>query len=309
MLDNTNESSGSPMERAFRPRRQFLTRALGLTAGAAGLAAVGPAGEALAQAAVNDPAILNFALNLEYLEAEFYLYAVYGRGLTEMGYDTSGAGTAGTTRVKPNPAVPFANDAIRQYATEIAQDELNHVLFLRAALQAAGIQPVARPSLDLLNSFNTAAQAAGIGGSFDPFASDLAFLIGSFVFEDVGVTAYHGAARLIKNKDYLDAAAGILAVEAYHAAEVRTLLYANRNVALGGSTVGAIVKALSDLRAAAGGGADQSIEVNGAANIVPTDGNSIAFGRTTSQVLNIVYLGATQTPFGFFPNRMNGAIR
>jgi len=244
----------------------------------------------------NDAAILNFALNLEYLEAEFYIRAVYGDGLASS--DTYGLGIQGA--VTGGRAVNFETSAFQQYATEIAHDELNHVRFIRSVL---GPKAVAEPAIDLTNSFNTLAQAAGLGESFDPFADEVSFLLGAFIFEDVGVTAYHGAAPLVQDKTVLSAAAGILAVEAYHASEIRVLLLQQQ------PDLSAVVQKISDLRAALSGAADdQGILLNGVANIVPTDDNSLAFSRTTRQVLNIVY-GAPDAASGlFFPAGLNGSI-
>jgi hypothetical protein len=287
-------------------RRRFLksASAAGLGVVGAGLLAGMPAAGASEKGAaganaISDSAVLNFALNLEYLEAQFYHYAVYGNGLPHS--MTGGSGNRGG--VQGGHRVPFRTSSIRQFATEIAKDEYEHVAFLRKALGGAA---VAQPEINLSSSFTAAARAAGLIGShqsFSPFDNENDFLLGAFLFEDVGVTAYKGAAPLISNKTYLGAAAGILAVEAYHAANIRTVLY-DRGLA---SAANAISKARNSLDGPSND--DQGITLHGKANIVPTDGNGLAFGRTPGQVLNIVYLTPkVANKGGFYPDGVNGQL-
>ena len=294
-MDDFNESTGI----GISDRRKLLRNAgLGTAfAAAAGLGMMRSGPARAAASAPTDADILNFALNLEYLEAEFYLMAVNGVGLAAA--DIGGVGTPGN--VLGGGIVPFKTPAIQKYAVSIANDELAHVQFLRAALGSAA---VARPGIDLYNSFNTAAVAAGLiqpGQTFNPFADEQSFLLGAYIFEDVGVTAYHGAAPLLTSKAYLAAAAGILAVEAYHAGSVRTVLY---ELGLGPQTV-----KISAARAALSGAMDDEGVVSGDNVVIaPTDINALAFSRTTTQVLNIVYLGGASGGYGFFPQGLNGAI-
>ena len=291
-------------------RRAFFTAAL--SAGAIGAGAFAFASAANAQT-VTDADILNFALNLEYLEANFYSFAVNGSPLGEG--ITGGTGDRGTA--VGGRRVSFTDRAVEAYAREIAADELAHVRFLRNALgSAAGAQPRIDVGITADSAFSKAAQAAGVvpaGGVFDPYSSDENFLLGAFIFEDVGVTAYKGSAALIQNKDYLDAAAGILAAEAYHAAIVRTTLYRK-----GISTLITATEQISDARDSLDGSSDldQGVrprtvgDLGELSNIAPTDDRGLAFSRTAQQVLNIVYLNSSAvTMGGFFPNGVNGSIK
>jgi hypothetical protein len=299
-------------EQSGTSRRQALKRlgmgavtltGLGLLAKRAE-AAIGPVPD-VTPISSTDADVLQFALNLEYLEAQYYSYGVTGHGIEAS--LLTGSGMPGNVRIKANPKVNFMTAAFRQYATEIAADERLHVGYLRNVLKFTGVQPVAQPAINLLESFNALAQAAGIGTSFDPFANEANFLLGAFIFEDVGVTAYTGAAQLIQNQQILAyAGARLLGTEAYHASLVRTTIFA----ALGATGIAA-TKKISDLRDILDGPGDDDqplLDARGNANIVPTDGAGRVFGRTARQVLNIVYFAPNAHAGGFFPNGLNGTI-
>jgi hypothetical protein len=323
-------------------RRKMLS--IGASA-VAGLALGAAPRAAKAAATYSDSDILNFALNLEYLEANFYYLAAFGTTIDKANAASTAAqaplitlsgtiGTAGT--VSGGSLVPFTTIEVGSYATETAVEEGKHVQLLLSAL---GSSAVAQPAINLGTSFQTLATAAKIpgGASFSPYASDDTFLVGAYVFEDVGVTAYHGAASLLTSSSNLTTAAGILAVEAYHAGLIRTSI---NYIDPTGTSIASYTNLISTLRAElslAGllgvqasaydsnpddyGLATFSVTLGGgtaatATRITDADPtNVIAFARNTTQVLNIVTGGgaaaagattATSPAMGvFFPAGMN----
>ncbi len=253
-------------------RRRFLQK-LGVASAMAGaVAATG--GAAYAQAAPTDADIVNFALNLEYLEAEFYTVATTGMNVSQMGIDVTGTGSSGPTT--GGAQVNFSDPMVQAVAQELAADERTHVTLLKTALSSLGAQPVAKPAINL--------GALGIG-----FGNQNDFLTLARVFEDIGVTAYGGAAPLIQNKTILGYAARILAVEAVHSGNIRFQV-ARFNIA---------TKPLD--------GADHVPPPSGS-QYFPTDSMAITEVRTPGQVLYLAYAAANATSGGFFPSGVNGTI-
>jgi hypothetical protein len=251
-------------------RREFGKSALtaGIVAAAGSLLL-----EREAEAAATDIDVLNFALNLEYLEAEFYTVAVTGTRIADLGIGTTGPGTPGQTI--GGAKVAF-DDRTNTVAMHVAADEQAHVRFLRAALGSAAI---AKPAINL--------EALAIG-----FRNQNEFITLARAFEDVGVSAYGGAAALIQNKKLLTAAAQIALTEGQHAGVFRLLL---RDADIP-------VPQLDNM--------DVPPLGSPAGRLFQVDGQGLSTIRTTSQVLAILYANSNSgaNAGGFFPSGLNGTI-
>lgn len=272
-------------------RRRFLA---GASAGGLGL---GMLATAPVSAEPGPSAVLNFLLNLEYLQAEFYSRAVTGAGLPDelvRGLGMPGAVTGGR-------AVAFQDRMLDTFAHAFTFDERGHVEFFRDAL---GQGAVAQPAIDFDAGFTALMSAAGLiapGQTFDAFADDRNFLLAAFTIEDVGVTAYKGAIPLLAERSYVNAAAGLLGVEAYQAGYIRSAVFAAGLQ----QSADAIVAA----RGALSGGNDEGFDIGGAISFAPADEHAMVFGRTPGQVLNVLYASpGVASAGGFFPAGVNGEL-
>lgn len=139
--------------------------------------------------------VLNFALTLEYLEAEYY----------QMGLDSGIV----DSYAKGRPSIAAHAPTFQ----EISNNENAHVTFLQDTINELGGEPEAKPEFDFTAS-----------GSFAPFENGETFLLLAQAFEDTGVRAYKGQAGNVQGSDVvLTAALRIHSVEARHASAVRKL--------------------------------------------------------------------------------------
>ena len=221
----------------------------------------------------NDVAILNFALNLEYLESEFYTVATTGNTISQIGIGVTGVGTEGPT--EGGVPVNFGSnpDNVVTIARQIAEDEQAHVKLLRTLL---GSQAIAKPAINL--------------GALGTISHLSQFIAVARALEDVGVSAYGGAAPLIQSKTVLAIAARIALTEGEHTGNLRLLC------------------ALNSVSTTKVGAQDILPPPSGTEYFSNVAGLTIV--RNTSEVLAIAFANKTAgtKKGGFFPDGVNGPI-
>jgi len=208
------------MEQIDQDRRSLF----GLSNGQAALAAIGviaastalPLNEAVAQQAESstDIDLFNFALNLEYLETDYYLRGL-GMTVDEVFRTSFGAPVKGGRKVQ------FSNPVREGMIKNIAGNEVAHINFVRAI---TGSQASQRPPIDMDAGFAAVAAAAGLS-DFDPFGNEMDFFLGGMLFEDVGISVLKGSARKLRSLTLRESAAGLLGSEGYHMGAIRSVIY------------------------------------------------------------------------------------
>ena len=179
----------TPEEAARKSRRDFFRKT------SLGLAGVGVLltacdddddGGMAVDLGSGDVGVLNYAYALEQIEAAFYAQVLSGGYYMSLG----------------------ANDEERSVLEALEAHERAHKSFFEAVIPTVG---TAIPALEVdFTSIDFSDRASVLGAAQ--------------TFEDLGVSAYNGAGRLLTNADYLTLAGKIVSVEARHAAVIRDLL-------------------------------------------------------------------------------------
>ncbi|KAM3378091.1 hypothetical protein P3S68_010504 [Capsicum galapagoense] len=162
---------------------------------------------------------MQFAVNLEFLEAEYFLWSSFGYGLDVVAPNLPMAGPPPIGAQKAN-LDPLTQAIVREFANQ----EVGH---LRALKSTVGIFP--RPLLDLSakNFAKLFDEAFGLklDPLFDPYRDSLSFMLSCYVLPYVGLVGYVGTSPNINGYKTKRVLAGLLGVESGQDATIRMYLY------------------------------------------------------------------------------------
>ena len=286
-------------------RRRFLA-ALGMSGAAAGVGLMSGCTTTSNPPVVipgsGQATVLNFILNLHYLEATMYSYVTTGADINMTTPIGSGVSLAGSGAITGHPAMVTFTGANASQMTdmvnEICFDEVGHVAALQNLL---GTSAIPRPAINL----------AAFGAVSASNALSLLRLL-----EDIGVSAHTNAITTLStsNATY---AGQILGTESFHSGGLRLTSIQNPSIAAyiapaDGLGVPPVDLGNPTAEAAGPTASGGFFPTYGAAQLQTTAG--AAFSRTTSQVLALLYGSVTTVAAsgtssgGFFPSGVNGSI-
>ncbi|KAJ8445302.1 hypothetical protein Cgig2_024508 [Carnegiea gigantea] len=259
-----------------------------------------------------DVDLLEFPLNLEYLEAEFFLWGSVGYGLDKVDPKLANGGDAPFGAQKAF-LDPVTRDVIYQFGLQ----EVGHLRAIKKTVKG-----FPRPLLNMSASHfaNVIDEAFGyaLKPPFNPYANSINFLLASYLIPYVGLTGYVGAADKLQSPPAKKLVAGLLAVESGQDAIIRGLLYDRRlqKVAPYGITVQEFTDKISKLRNKLGKAGTKDVGLGsahdmskGKGGILAGDEHAVGYPRSPEQILRIVYgSGDEKTTGGFYPEGAYGKI-
>ncbi|OMO63804.1 hypothetical protein CCACVL1_22267 [Corchorus capsularis] len=264
---------------------------------------------------VTDEDRIEFAQNLEYLEAEFFLYGARGEGLDSYDPELAKGGPPPIGGQKAN-LDPLTHRMIEEFAYQ----EVGH---LRAIDNYTGGIP--RPLLDIRRQTFAKLFDKAVGypldPPFNPYKNTINYLLASYAIPYVGLVGYVGTIPNLKYYCSKRLVAGLLGVESGQDAVIRGYLYrkAYEKVEPYDITVVQFTNYISMLRneLAKCGIKDEGLivplqlgaENRTTSNVLSANTYSLSYARTPPEILRIVYgTGNEHKPGGFYPKGGNGKI-
>ncbi|KAJ0923024.1 hypothetical protein HanPSC8_Chr05g0210801 [Helianthus annuus] len=259
--------------------------------------------------------LLEFPLNLEYFEAEYFLFGSMGKGLDAI-QPALAAGGPPPIGAKQANLSPLVKDIITQFGYQ----EVGHIRAIKKMVPGFP-RPLLNLSAEAFGTVINAAFGMPLSPPFDPYANDINYLISCYIIPYVRLTGYVGANPKLESPVSKELVAGLLGVESGQDAVIRSLLYerANEKVVPYKTTVGEFTVKISQLRNKLGNdglkdeglkvpielGAEKKIQ----GNVLAADEDSLSYGRTPEEILRIVYgTGDAKSPGGFYPKGGDGVI-
>ncbi|XXG70268.1 hypothetical protein AAC387_Pa06g3065 [Persea americana] len=264
-----------------------------------------------------DMDLLEFPLNLEFLQAEFFLWGSLGHGLDHVASNLAMGGPPPVGARKANLDA-FTADIITQFAYQ----EVSHIRALKEHVEG-----FPRPLMDLSPScFSKLMDKAfghSLSPSFNPYANSINFLLASYLLPYVALTGYEGLNPHLHSPVSRRLCGGLLGVQSAQDAVIRALLYQHASMMVEpyGVTVAEFTSRISALRNELGrtGNKDEGIIAPSSAtseegkhhlgNLLAENSHSICYQRAPREILRILYgKGTAGVAGGFFPNGANGRI-